>query len=323
MGGTMEIGAADHALEQECLFYVATSRAQDRLLLYSARQTVAKARRDPSPFISRLGIGAVRETKANTDRCPDPEELPLPITMGSPIRITTAQLSLYERCPRRFLYTHVLGVGGRRTPTTMTRMHDLVRDVVTEIASTQPSPTSLDDMERLLEQRWSEGPLAGEEYRQHRAVAEALLRRFVDLRAGAIRAATIDLQAGVGVNTITAEADDVVTTVGGRHAVRMVRTGHRSSTTAKNLADAAFQIAASASLPGCDPEIVHLGDDDPSTPVSFNEQLLGRRAEKLVEMFTAIGGGRFAPERSDRICPFCPAFFACGLIVDGSLQKSL
>lgn len=322
-GGTMEIGAADHALEQECLFYVATSRARDRLILYSARQTAAKARRDPSAFIGKLGISAMRDANINTNRCPDPDDLPLPITMGSAIRITTAQLSLYERCPRRFLYTHVLGVGGRRTPTTMTRLHDLVRNVVTEIASTQPSSTSLDDMGRLLEQRWSESPLAGEEYRQHRDVAETLLRRFVEARAGSTRLGTASLKAGVGANTITAEADDVVTTVGGRHAVRMVRTGHRSSTTGKSLADAAFQIAASASLPGCSAEIIHLGDEDLSTPVAFNPKLLGTRAEKLVEMFTAMSGGRFAPERSDRTCPFCPAFFTCGPVVDGGLEKNL
>ncbi|GGA01261.1 MULTISPECIES: ATP-dependent helicase [Sphingobium] len=322
-GGTMEIGAADHAIEQECLFYVATSRARDRLLLYSARQTSAKARRDPSAFIGKLGISAMRKAKDNTNQCPDPDDLPLPITLGSAIRITIAQLNLYERCPRRFLYTHVLGVGGRRTPTTMTRMHDLVRDVVTEIASTQPSSTSLGDMEGLLEQRWSEGPLAGEEYRKHRDVAATLLQRFVRMRAGTTRMSAVDLKATIGTNTITAEADDVVAMAGGRHAVRMVRTGHTSSSTGKSLADAAFQIAASSALPGCSAEIVHLGDDELSTPVAFNPKQLGIRGEKLVEMFTAMGKGSFAPDRSDRICPFCPAFFTCGPVVDGSLEKNL
>lgn len=322
-GGTMEIGAADHALEQECLFYVATSRARDRLLLYSARHTATNARRDPSPFIGRLGVSVARATMATATPSPDPEDLPLPITIGSTIKITVAQLSLYDRCPRRFLYTHVLGVGGRRTPTTMTRMHDLVREVMVQIATTQPSSTSIDDMERLLEERWSEGPLAGEEYRKHRDVAVTLLRRFVTMRAGTTRTGAVDLKAGIGANTITADADDVVTTASGRHAVRMVRTGHSSSTTGKNLADAAFQMAASASLPGCVAEIVHLGDDDPSTPVAFSAKLLGTREEKLTEMFKSIGGGQFAPKRSDRTCPFCPAFFTCGPVVDGSLQKNL
>jgi len=322
-GGTMEISAADHALEQECLFYVATSRARDRLLLYSARHTTTNARRDPSPFIGRLGVSVARAAMATATSSPDPEDLPLPITMGSAIKITIAQLSLYDRCPRRFLYTHVLGVGGRRTPTTMTRMHDLVRAVVTEIASTQPSSTSLDEMERLLDERWSEGPLAGDEYRLHRDVAATLLRRFVRMRAGTTRTGAAGLRAGIGTNTITADADDVVTTASGAHCVRMVRTGHSSSTTGKSLADAAFQMAASASLPGCAAEIIHLGDDDPSTSVSFSPKLLGTKEEKLTELFKSIGGGHFAPERSDRTCPFCPAFFTCGPVAEGNLQKNL
>jgi len=103
----------------------------------------------------------------------------------------------------------------------------------------------------------------------------------------------------------------------------MVRTGHSSSTTGKSLADAAFQIAASASLPGCTAEIIHLGDDDPSTQVAFGVKQLGTREEKLAEMFKSLSGGHFAPERSDRTCPFCPAFFTCGPVVDGVLVKNL
>ena len=205
----------------------------------------------------------------------------------------------------------------------MTRMHDIVRQVVREIAATQPSSTSYEDMESLLQERWSQGPLAGEEYRLHRDLAVTLLRRFVGMRAGATRSGTARLKAGIGANTITADADDVLTTGTGRHAVRMVRTGHSSSTTGKSLADAAFQMAASASHPECTAEIIHLGDDHPSTQVAFSAKLLGSREEKLAEIFKSIGGGQFAPERSDRTCPFCPAFFTCGPVVEGNLRKNL
>lgn len=322
-GGTIALAAADHALEQECLFYVAASRARDRLLLYSATQMANGNRRNPSDFIARLGVASARAAIPCSDKEQDPEDAPLSINLGQAIKISTAQLDLYDRCPRRFLYTHVLVAGGRRTPTNMTRMHDIVRQVVREIAATQPSSTSYEDMERLLQERWSEGPLAGEEYRLHRDLAVTLLRRFVGIRAGTTRSGTASLKAGIGANTITADADDILTSASGRHSVRMVRTGHSSSTTGKSLADAAFQMAASASLPGCTAEIIHLGDDDPSTQVAFSVKLLGTKEEKLAEMFKSLSGGHFAPERSDRTCPFCPAFFTCGPVVDGVLVKNL
>lgn len=321
--GTILLAARDHELEQECLMYVAASRARDRLLLYSATRMANGNRRNPSDFIARLGITAARAATPHTCRKPDPEDEPLPIILGPAIKITTAQLDLYDRCPRRFLYTHVLGVGGRRTPTTMTTMHDLVRAIVTEIASTDPSVMSLGDMEALLEQRWSEGPLRGNEYRLHREVATLLLQRFVAMRAGTTRSIPPSLQTNIGTTTVWANADDVVMAPGGRHIVRMIRTGHRSSKTGQGLADAAFQMAAATSLPGCTVEIIHLGDDDHTTRVEFDHKALGKRTEKLAEVLAAIEGGSFTPERSDRTCPFCPAFFTCGPLADGRLQKNL
>jgi len=322
-GGTIALAAADHALEQECLLYVAASRARDRLQLYSATRMANGNRRNPSDFIARLGVTAAGAATPRTDRKPDPEEDPLPIVLGPAIKITTAQLDLYDRCPRRFLYTHVLGVGGRRTATTMTTTHDLVRTIVTEIAATDPSDMSLGDVEKLLAQRWSEGPLAGDEYRLHRELAALLVQRFVAMRAGTSRSISPSLRTGIGTTTVTANADDVIMTPRGRHIVRMIRTGHRSSKTGQALADAAFQMAAVNSLPGSTVEIVHLGDDDHTTKVEFDHRALGKRMEKLAEVLAAIEGGNFTPVRSERTCPFCPAFFTCGPVADGSLQKNL
>lgn len=325
--GTMALVAIDHDLEQECLFYVAASRARDRLLLYSATRTAPSAtgatrRRDPSPFVARVGVTAARPATPRTGRTGDPEDEPLPIRIGPPIRITTAQIDLYSRCRRRYLYTHVLGIGGKRTPTTITNMHDIVRGVIDNVARSHPTPESAVEASTLLDRLWSEGPLAGKEYEPHREIANLLVRRFVDMRAGTTREEAVPLLTRIGNDTVIAIADDVVTTGTGQRIARMVRTGHRSSKTGEYMADAAFQIAAAASLPNCTAEIIHLGDDEPIVRVAFDHKGLGQQTEKLSNAFTAIGQGRFEPERSDRTCPFCPAFFICGPIADGPLKKS-
>ncbi len=324
---TMALAATDHDLEQECLFYVAASRARDRLLLYSATRTAqsgtgAPRRRDPSPFIARLGVSAVRPATPRTDRTADPEDQPLPIRIGPPIRITTAQLHLYSRCRRRYLYTHVLSVGGKRTSTTITSMHDIVRSVIDDVAGRQPTSVSASEAGILLDRLWSEGPLAGDEYAIHREIAGLLVQRFVDLRAGTTLAEPVPLLTRIGDDTVIAVADDLIITDSGQRIARMVRTGHRSSKTGENLADAAFQIAAAASLPGITAEIIHLGDDDPTVQVKFDHKGLGKETEKLSKALTAIGEGRFEAYPSDRTCPFCPVFFTCGPVADGGLQKN-
>lgn len=187
--GTIALAAIDHDLEQECLFYVAASRARDRMVLYSATRTAQSGsgsprRRDPSPFIARLGVYAMRAATPRTNRTADPDDEPLPIRIGPPIRVTIAQLHLYSRCRRRYLYTHVLGVGGKRTSTMITSMHDIVRSVIEDMAKRQPTAQSASEAAKLLARLWSEGPLAGDEYAIHREIAGLLVQRFVDLRAG-------------------------------------------------------------------------------------------------------------------------------------------
>ena len=55
------------------------------------------------------------------------------------LRFGAAQIALYESCPRRFFYTHVLQVGGRRTATAFMHLHEAVRSVVEAvIASDEP-----------------------------------------------------------------------------------------------------------------------------------------------------------------------------------------
>lgn len=323
IGTTVALAAADHALEQECLFYVAASRARDRLFVYSATKNAGGSRREPSSFIGRLGPTIKQVVQPNPHRSPDPELSPLPIEVGPPVVVTTAQLDLYTRCPRRFLYTHVLGVGGRRTSTTLSRMHDVVRAVVEEIAGTEPGADAETRAEVALATAWQASPLVGEEYRPHREIAGLLVRRFATMRKVGRRVETDPFRFALDGHAITARPDDLIVLPDGRHAARLVRTGHATSKSGEALGDAAFQMAASAARPGATVEILHLSDDASATVVDFDAKKLARRREKLAGALDDIGSGIFHPVRSEWTCPTCPAFFVCGAIAHGELQKDL
>ena len=130
--------------EQECLFYVALSRARDRLFLYSAARTAANAHRDRSPYLTKVGVGLIQRTLTPAVAKPPDEDLvPLNVRFGGALSFTENQLELYDRCPRRFFYTHILEVGGCRTATAFMDMHDVVQDVVKSLAAR--SPHEVDD----------------------------------------------------------------------------------------------------------------------------------------------------------------------------------
>lgn len=323
VGGSVAVAAADHAMEQECLFYVAASRARDRLFVYSATKDAGGRTRNPSPYVARLAPIMQRAATSHDDRVSDPEVLPLPIRIGPPVVLTTAQLDLYTRCPRRFLYTHVLGTGGKRTPTTLSRMHDIVRGVVNDMARIEPDACTQQNVEEMLAAAWAVSPLAGDEYRLHHEAATLLVRRFAASRAGGRLVEAEAFQAVIGDDVVTARPDDIVVARDGRHVARVVRTGHASSNTGQGLADAAFQMAVGTSMPHCGIEILHLSDDRPVIAVAFDAKKLDKQREKLATALDAISSGHFAPERSDRTCPVCPAFYTCGPIARGPLQKNL
>lgn len=103
------------AQEQECLFYVAMSRARDRLFLYAAQAKGNGHRRPLSEFVDRLG--ALRQISVTPALCLThaPDRVPLPVVFSGPVSFSAQAAALYESCPRRFLYTHLLQVGGAAT----------------------------------------------------------------------------------------------------------------------------------------------------------------------------------------------------------------
>ena len=114
----LELFRAGHAEEQECLFYVALSRARDRLFIYAPTQKSNGYNRPLSPFLDRLGPGLVRQQVTPSDSLPPaPDAADVKLFIDGDLCFTGPQIALYEKCRRRFFYTHIMQTGGRRTTT--------------------------------------------------------------------------------------------------------------------------------------------------------------------------------------------------------------
>ena len=106
---------AGHDEEEECLFFVALSRARDRLFLYASSVQSDGRGRNPSKFMASIQHHLIQP--------PTPPHRPAGLRPRQALQIaweqkpvwTDSQVNLFERCPRRFLYAHVMKLGGRRT----------------------------------------------------------------------------------------------------------------------------------------------------------------------------------------------------------------
>ncbi|WP_375461439.1 UvrD-helicase domain-containing protein [uncultured Enterovirga sp.] len=323
-GRGREITDCEHREEQECLFYVALSRAEDRLILYAPDRTAAGATRQRSPFIARLG-GDVLQTSVPI-AAPgeeEPPELRIDVVFpGAPV-LTEAQLALYERCPRRFFYTHVLETGGRRGTTLFMDMHEVVRRVTTDLAADPGRALDQAAVAALTDLHWLQSTLAATAADSgYRQAADAMISYFVRSRQGRDPGLAEPLRFDLPGAAIVVRTDEAVLEPGGGRVFRHVRTGHRTDTLMKSKALNAFAIAVGRAAPGCRAEIVFLSDET-IEPLDIKPNVLGKRVDDLAGFVSGILEGRYPPKASTRTCPNCPAFFICGPAPDGRLEKIL
>jgi superfamily I DNA/RNA helicase len=318
-GSALEVLREEQAEEQECLFYVAQSRARDRLFLYRPTQKSNGTNRPESPFLARMGSGLARKSVTPSRTLPEaPEDRAITWTYEGKLSFTGPQMALYESCPRRFFYTHVLQVGGRRSMTDFMRMHEAVRVVSDGLIATTIAESEIEV--RVTAALETEGLGRDGDVAAFHSLAVAMIRFFAGTRAGLTPEPPMALRLSFGDHDIIVRPDDVLLESSGRRVLRRVRTGHRRSAEEDDVGAAAFVLAARQAFPDALVQLVHLADQE-VFDIELKPKPLEARRKKLNDFLAAIRAGRFPIDPSPRTCPGCPAFFICACAPDGTLRK--
>lgn len=321
-GNPLEIFRAGQAEEQECLFYVALSRAKDRLLLYAPTQKSNGHNRPLSPFVDRLGQGLARQhVNPTRDLPPAPEAANVELSIDGGLQFSAHQVALYGSCSRRFFYTYVLQVGGRRTMTPFMQMHEAVRSVFQSVIDAEAPIKNDDELDQRITDALAEHGLAEHGYvADYKALSVAMIRYFISTRERFTPEPPTALRLTFGKEHIIVSPDDVLVRSNGSRTLRRIRTGHHRSADADDVVAAAFILAAEQAFPDATVEIVYLSDQTSQTLTLSPRQVKNRR-DKLNGFLEDIRAGRFPASPSVRTCPRCPAFFICGPTPLGALPK--
>lgn len=321
VGSVTESYRAGQEEEQECLFYVALSRARDRLFLYAPTEKSNGHNRPVSPFLSRLGPALTRTSVTPSRELPAASEDGLvELVIKGPLRFGAPQISLYESCPRRFFYTHVIQVGGKRTRTAFLQMHDAVQTVLESLISV-PGEVTDEDLKAQIGVALATHGLGDHGYRgEFMTLGLTMLKYFVRSRDGCTAEEPLSLSLRFEGEEIVVRPDDVLVRPDGGRTIRRVRTGHLHSSESKDVGAAALLLAVRQAFPDALVELVHLSDGA-SHPITLTVKELQTRRDKLGSFLRDIRAGRFPSQVSSFTCPGCPAFFICGPIPQGPLQK--
>jgi superfamily I DNA/RNA helicase len=312
-----------HNEEQQCLFFVALSRARDRLIGYAPTRKSNNHKWSLTPFIDELGQAIVRKhikpkSKINAEKV----DLPIEFSIEGPCNFSADQIGLYESCRRRFFYTHILQIGGRRKTTPFMLMHEAVRALCEEFVTKNVSKITDDELREKIGSQFQSVGLDEHGYTLNfRAHAIRLLKYFVSTRdiGDPVKPTTVAIT--IDGDQLTFEPDDCFLVADGDgHRFRAVKTGGYKPKV-DDLAAAALLLAANEHVAASEVEFVHLSDQD-ITPITITHEKLKTKTELLRQVLSSIRSGSFEAKSDERICPSCPAYFVCGEVPSGPLRKT-
>ena len=307
--------AREHDMEEECLFFVALSRAFTHLRLYLFRKQANGNNRAPSQYLDWFS-GAVTEM-TNSPEMPLPPDAPQPtpirVTWPDDWNVTDSRLHSYEGCPRRFFYTHVLGLGAAKKSTAFSQTHDCLYDLIEWLAEARvEGAPGLTEAAQEFERIWAaRGPVTHGFAGDYRRLAERLVAALVNSGAGVrFRQAeplALDLLGG----RVVVQPDEMSELQNGTVILRRIRTGYKRDAEYDALEYALYHLAGQAHFgTAYSVEAVHLTDEVREQAVVTPAKIRNRKA-KAESMLTDISAGKFPPKPDSVRCPRCPHFFVC------------
>jgi DNA helicase-2/ATP-dependent DNA helicase PcrA len=316
-----------HAQEEECLFFVAMSRSRTHLRLYLPRQQPNGGNRNPSPYLPRIA-GKTRSVSSPAIMpLPEGFRTPPPIALTIPAEWlrTHDRVISYKKCPRRFFYTHILGIGTARRTTPFDRTHSCIYEFIDWLAAQRidASPT-LEAAHAAFEEIWqTRGPLDSafkDDYRElARSVVDGLIRAGAGRRFRDAEPLAINYRNG----TIIVEPDVIAERDDGVIVVRKVRTGKRGKDEFDKLEWALFQKATTHHFGvGAIVEAVHPSDSGVEEVPALTSRKAQTRETWAEEVLAGIAAGAFEPDTDQFTCPRCPHFFICAATPEGPLDLS-
>lgn len=305
-----------HAAEEECLYFVAMSRARSHLRHYGSESK-------PSDFIAEIvpSLHEVQDFPLTPMPAGATNDWVVPVAAGTSGAIDADELSRFDRCPRRFLYTCLLGLAGRQRETPFVKTHDCVYDTI-RAAKEHDKAGDKEWLLRQLESSWKErGPLDHAYEKDYRRIAEQTVANFqaacngLDIQK--VETFAVDLLHG----KVEVNPDQVARRVDGTMLLRRLRTGKLSGDEKKEWIYTFYHTAATERYGAgrYEVEAVHLTGNT-QTKIAPSRTEMKNRMDKAAEAAQNIHAGAFPPKPDAFSCPRCPHFFYCPSLPDGTVQ---
>ncbi len=309
---------SNHDEEEECLFFVALSRARDILCLSRARRYGAR-NSNPSALLVEIADLLPADPGGQVtwpSSAPSPAAAPEPMPANE--TYLAADLDVYLRCPRQYFYESVLGLSRQREDSGYVEFHRCVYRVLRWMAEQRASGQPADEATALayLARVWEEQGPHGHVYEElYRNSAIALVQRAAR-RPFTSRGAKTQPQWEVRVplGRVRFVPDHVEVLNDGTEIVERIRTGRPTKSEAGKDIYALYVMAARDAEPLVQRrvQVRYLSTDDVE-PINLKPRTIKTRLNHYNDAIAGILRDDFSPRPNDRVCPRCPHYFICPL----------
>ena len=313
-----EITEGGHIEEEECLFFVALSRAREFLCL-SRADRYGEQNRNPSDF-----LGLIREALPNSfDGSPTWRSGPsasaaiqraYALPNGNRL-FDVRHLETYINCPRKYYYECVLGIIGKREDTAYVQFHTCTYRVLRWISLEQSAGNSVDvaDAETKLAEVWSESGPCGHAYEGfYRENAKTMVSLAIThlARVGSpcpLPTWKVQLKTGC----VQVIPDFFVEDAKSFPIVIRFRTGRPTSGEADKDIYAIYKTAVENASSGKGKVKIYYLSTGETEEVNMTGKKLTTRLNRYEKAMTDITTGLFPPKVDEWLCPRCPHYFIC------------
>ena len=317
--------ADGHDEEEECLFFVALSRAEDMLCL-SRPAMRGVNRSNPSSLLRLIAHhlpdpidGEVTWLRRDSEEF---DELLEPFNASriddnhvfNPI-----ELEVYGDCPRKYLYEFVLGLGGQDDMSGYVRFHRCISRVIHWLHDEWSKGNEIDIQEareRLSVEWETDGPIEHPYEQMYREAAEDLLASVLQRRPTTplrIERPSWEISLSNGRLRLIPDSVEVDPTGVGQTVVRRFRTGRLTKSEQDKDIYALYLTAVQQVVPSADIEISYLGTNE-TQRVEMTDRKVRTRLRKYEDAIDGIRGNQFPPNPDDHSCPRCPYYFICPVL---------
>ncbi len=320
-----------HLEEEECLFFVALSRARDHLCL-SRAERYGGCNSKASELLEKIEQHLPRAANSAATWHIDTEQNvtdvlseSMPQASDPKPRFTERQLGAYLKCPRKFFYEQRLYLSGKGEETAYLRFHACVYETLAWLAGERMAGRLVEgsadafqeraqaQLTRLWQAKGPVGHVYESFYREQAALMVERAVRHYSRARGQLLHQTWTIERPDAFVSIAPDYIELIEGADGETILfRHTRTGKPPARTPDDDAYALFYALAAQHFPQMRPrvEILYLSTDE-IIELNLSQRTINTRLKHYDDAISGILAGEFPPEVSDHQCPRCAHFFTC------------